>query len=977
MASWNRSFSARLNPRKLLKDHRYTVLSFIIPFLIMWLAYASRGIFPFGNRNVLTIDLYHQYAPFMAELRAKILGGESLFYSWTGGLGNNFYALYAYYLASPLNILTILFPPSLLSESILFLTLLKIGLAGACFYTFLKGAFGREGHYAVGFSIMYALSAYVLSYSWNIMWLDGIYLLPLIILGLIQLLRDNRFMLYCISLALMIVSNYYIAFFVCLFIILYFPVLLLRYQAAQKPSEVLRKSGQFAFFSMLAGGLASFMMLPTYFSLQLTSAANDSFPKDVVHYFDFFDYLGQHLMLPAPTIRDGMPNMYAGLLILILLPVYFLSNRVRLKEKFAHIVLILVMILSFNLNILNFIWHGFHFPNQLPYRNSFVYIFLLLAMLYPAIGWLKELRGRQIGVICMALMLLPLLAQKLNQTTPSIQSIFVTILFLAIYAAVLTLDRTSRLGRQDLARAVLLLIVAELVVNTMLMVHEIDMNEHYSSRDGYASGRQVRAIRNELDNIENENEKLFYRMEIMPPKTTNDAFLYQYNGLSLFSSTAATKPVRMFENLGYHSNGINSYKYEGSTVVLDSLFGLEYLMRRSGNVNETVRQMTVQNDQLTVYHNPYALPIGYLGTRSLADWNSGPGNPLDTQNRLVEALGGLPEVLMPMEQIQASMDNISLNETSTSVYKFNRPATSQRSTARIQVLNDREQTLYAYLKVTANQPDEGYFLVDGERISFNARRSTMVDLGQVHADANIELNLIFGTSAPQDSQFELYTYALDEQAFSQSMALIGNQAIELTKFSDRAFAGTVTTTRDGVFLMTIPYDSGWRVKVNGEAVETFAVDDGLLAFNLDAGEHELSFAYTPPWFVRSLLISLASLLVLLFAFWLSQKGISGRKAPLPRVYMEWDILDSESDMDPDMETSTAVSVLTRYEGTDLKTFDTPEPTTVTPESEGLENVDGEAASTQPSKPADSTDELQEREDTFNEIQNDPSDSKSE
>src|SRR5690554_3871925 len=180
MSSWLSKWKQDIQPNRIIKERRYLLLSFFIPFFLLLLAYASRGIFPFGNRNLLTIDLYHQYAPFISELRRKILGGESIFYSWSGGLGTNFYALFAYYLASPLNFLTILFPAAALSEAILFLTLVKVGLAGACFYYFVRGTFGREGHFAVAFSIMYALSAYVLSYSWNIMWLDGIYLLPLV-----------------------------------------------------------------------------------------------------------------------------------------------------------------------------------------------------------------------------------------------------------------------------------------------------------------------------------------------------------------------------------------------------------------------------------------------------------------------------------------------------------------------------------------------------------------------------------------------------------------------------------------------------------------------------------------------------------------------------------------------------------------------------------------------------------------------------
>ncbi|NLW12726.1 MAG: YfhO family protein, partial [Clostridiaceae bacterium] len=625
----------------------------------------------------------------------------------------------------------------------------------------------------------------------------------------------------------------------------------------------------------------------------------DKFPSAVTHYYDLFDYIGQHLMLPAPTIRDGMPNMYAGLLILILLPVYFFSSRISLRDKLGHIALILFMIISFNINILNFIWHGMHFPNQLPYRNSFVYIFLMLAMLYPATAFIREIKGRFLGAICLGLMIITLLGQKLNDTEPSIQSIYVTIIFLVIYASVLTLDKIRKLSRRDMARAVLLLVTAELLVNTLLMVHEIDSNEHYSSREGYASGNQVKEIRSIIERIEDEEEQLFWRMEILQPKTTNDPYLYGYKGLSLFASTAAEAPVKMFENLGFHSNGINSYKYEGSTLVLDSLFGIKYLIRRGSTttVDDRMRVLIEENEHLLAYQNPYALSPGLLGTNALQTWRSAPGNPLEAQNNLVQALGGLPEVMMAVDQQQAVHDNLTLNLSGTNTYRYSRIDEGQKSTARIKISSDFSQNMYIYLKVTANQPEEGFVLIDGERISFNARRSTMVDLGFVEAGANIEFNLNFGTSAPKDGQFDFYSYSLDEQAFEQSMELISRRSLDVTLVTSRKLEGQITTDRDGVFMLTIPFDQGWTASVDGKPVDIYAIDDGLMAFDLEAGSHEIRLKYTPPWFNRSLLITLASVILLLILYRLPYGPGGKRRFGLPVIFKEWQIIE------PDKNTS--------------------------------------------------------------------------
>ena len=83
----------------------WAVLAFFIPLILMWVGFACIKVFPFGKEQILVQDAWHQYYPFLVELRSKLINGESLFYTWNNGLGMNFLALAAYYLASPLNLL--------------------------------------------------------------------------------------------------------------------------------------------------------------------------------------------------------------------------------------------------------------------------------------------------------------------------------------------------------------------------------------------------------------------------------------------------------------------------------------------------------------------------------------------------------------------------------------------------------------------------------------------------------------------------------------------------------------------------------------------------------------------------------------------------------------------------------------------------------------------------------------------------------
>ena len=869
----NRQNRTRIGTRlkNSIQKNRLLFSSFAIPALILMIAYFSRGVFPIGNRNVLTIDLYHQYAPFLAELQARLRSGGGIFYSFSGGLGTNFYALFAYYLASPLNVLLAFFPPAYLTEAILLIILSKVGLAGASFHYFLRGVHGRDSVILMVFGSAYALSSYTLAYGWNVMWLDGIFLLPLLILGLVRVVRDRRYILFPFALGLTLLTNYYIAYFICLFTALYAILVLFTMQDAPKPIQMIRQIAQLTGLAILGAGLSAVLVWPTYLSLKLTSAANDSFPEKLTSYFDLFDYISRHFMLMTPTIRDGMPNLYGSLLALILIPVFFFAPKISFKSKFFHFGMLLTLIVSFNFNMLNFIWHGFHFPNQLPYRNSFVYIFLILSMAYPAFKSLSQFTGKQIGAIVSALMVFVLLAQKLNAKPLPLPALYATLVFLAIYAGVLTLNRLRPLHPTDWAVALLLVMVAELTVNTLVTMHTIDTTEYLSSREGYTAGVEVQEIRDQLERIA-RLDKSFYRAEVIPPKTINDGFLYQYNGLSIFASTSAAKPVKFFEKLGFHSNSINSYKYEGSTIVLDSLFGIKYLLRRTNFIDDRLREPISVSSEVEVFRNPYAQALGFGAPSAFKAFKLKSGDPLKAQSQLIEALGGAPDVLIPLAQEPGAQTNLDLKPVGSNGFNYTRSAKDDTSRAQVLIKNPVDQQVYLYLNVTANQPDQGYVLIDDIRVDFNAKRSTLVDLGFVQGGARVEFNLTFKPSSNASGTFSLYSNALNDDAFIRSMAGISDQRLEISRFSDTHILGEATMNQAGIFVMTLPYDTGWHVQVDGTPVETFAIDEGLLAFDLTAGAHTIDLRFTPPGFWHGLAVSGAALILLLIL------GITGRRS---------------------------------------------------------------------------------------------------
>ena len=288
-----------------MKKHKNVLLAFLLPFFIMMIIIVFRWIYPFGSRSFLQMDMYHQYMPFFSEFMHKLKNGESLFYSWNVGMGSNFLALFAYYLASPVNWLVVLVPESFLMEFMTYFIVVKIALCGVTFYLYLRYHFKAERFSMVLFACFYALSGFIAAYNWDIMWLDNVMWAPLIILGLEKLLYEKKFLMYTLTLGISILSDYYLSIMICIFVVLYLLVLLLKEPRRWKAIF------PFAGSSLLSGGLAGVLLLPSYFALHFSEYGKFAFPKDISSYFPIWDVVARHFMNVATEQQtDHWPNIY-------------------------------------------------------------------------------------------------------------------------------------------------------------------------------------------------------------------------------------------------------------------------------------------------------------------------------------------------------------------------------------------------------------------------------------------------------------------------------------------------------------------------------------------------------------------------------------------------------------------------------------------------------------------------------------------
>ncbi len=840
-------------------------LSFLIPFFILLSTFIVQGVHPFGSRMILTVDLYHQYAPFVAELRDKILSGDSLFYSWNVGLGTNFFAIFANYAASPLNLLILLFPQRFLSDGIMFLVCLRAGLTGLFFAMMLRDMDNRrEDLFLSCFSAMYALCGWVLAYFWNIMWLDAVMLLPLVILGLRRLIRDRKPLLYCVSLFFVVLSNYYAAFFVCLFLVLYAPVAYVQITPRFRFGSLWASFWRFCLYSALGGAMAAILVYPTWTALKQSSATGDAWPTDYSLTQNLFDFLGRFFVAGKPNIRDGMANVYCGVIILIFIPLFFLCRRIRLREKIGYGFLLAVLYFSFANKLLNFIWHGLHYPNQIPYREAFLMSFVLVIMAYKVLRNLKSFTIHEITLSLAVVLAYVVLYEKFSVDGEKIWAIYLTALFVILYAAALRLILYKKAGLNTQKYFLAGLLIAELLIGTQVTVGTVAYNESFTNWDFY--GKKSGEVTAFIDAREKSGEDgPFIRAEMYPALISNETALYHVKGVSCFSSTADESFIQFMKSLGFHNNGINGVRNAGLTKVTASLLGIRYLIDVNGT-STLPGGFTKLNDtgNLTVFENTDALSVGYMVSPDVLDFVTvNQNNPFKTTDKFLEALGtdGVynPEVLLPGMTVNATM-------TSGNGYMYNIPTDGQAASIEFEPnARIKGEHLYVYVQsakapnvtLTTTDPITGKISTSTEE----TRVMQIIDIGTYDPEAELKVKLSW--SAASAGQVILYCVSLTDDSYRKMISDLGESELAVTSYDTTHLNGTIDAPADGVMLLTVTYDQGWTARVDGKTAEIVSIGDALMGIRLSGGHHEISMTYRPGGFNTGALVSAGAFVLLI------------------------------------------------------------------------------------------------------------------
>nr|WP_243201576.1 MULTISPECIES: YfhO family protein [unclassified Fusibacter] len=834
-------------------------MAFLIPIAIILIAFNRLEVYPFGDKSLLSFDFWAQYFPMMSQKHFNKLNFISNAHTWNGAMGNNIYAQNVYYTASPLNALLLLVQRDYLIQAVDYIILLRYGLASVTFLFFLNDKYKKVNAAMVAVAITYALSSYALAYIHQPMWQDSYVLLPLLVVGLTRLVRENKVLFYIGTLTLTIYTNFYIAFSVSIFIALYFVVLMVINLEQFDLNEVKAKVKIFGVSSLISGGLNAFMILPVVIAVNQTIQGTGGFPKPMRFYDSAVDYLSHLLPYTELTNQSGIPNIYSGTLILICIPIYFTLRNIKLKERVAHAALLLVLYLSLNLNVLDYVWHGFHIPDNFVGRWSFVFSFLVLILAYEVIEHMSYIETRVLIIIYInSIIVLSIFHEIRESLKIQAKSVLMTAVIITLFVILFLSSRFFIFNNKKKS--------VQLLIALLIITNQTRITPDLLERDGHTSGIELYNRNNEsMSIIRNlyDDEEEFYRMEMADMWTFNPSQLYQYKGITMYTSMMRGDAYEFFKKYGNGNYGYNksSIFYEPYSPVFNSLMGIKYITKRDGVFDAPYFEKIYHIGTTTVYKNNRVLPVAFMMHKSKFNLQTSELYHLENQNKLIRYLADIEEDVF--ERIEFDTTEVVNAEVDTELaWESNYYTRVDQSQPIVfnYVYSPRDGE-YLYLddnfragKITVTIGEE----VHTEDISFNQ----YIYLGE--QDEGVPVNISIEVDNINLGLYGIHLYKYNLEALEGAFNKLMETPAQNIHYDESSLNFTIDARKSGILYTSVPADEGWRVKIDGEVVKPIIIDNYLIGLIMPAGKHTVEMSYWVPGLLEGGIISLLSMIGFLF-----------------------------------------------------------------------------------------------------------------
>ena len=827
-------------------------ISFIIPLVIMFGVYLSQCIHWNSDTSPLLGDGFHQYVIFDLNLRNILHGSDSLFYTFTSGLGLNFYALSSYYLGSFLSPLVYFFDVSSMPDAVYLSTLLKFGLIGLSTFFSLSIIFKNlPAPLRLSLSTSYALMSFTVSQLEIKTWLDVFILIPLILTGLHLLITEKKRILYFTSLSILFIQDYYFGYMTALFLVVWYFCQLSWDFKSRKYSFL-----DFFLTSLLAGLTSFIMTLPTLFDLRTHGEKLTAITKIKTDASWYLDLFAKQFIGAFDTTKYGsIPMIFVGLLPFILTIVFFTLKSIKFHVKLCYATLLIIIIASFYLEALDLFWQGMHAPNMFLHRYAWIFSTLLIYISAEVLNRFKDIKLWNI-LFSMTFLLFGYLATiyfKNHYSFLTKLNILLTIEFLVVYLLLLLALIRKMISLKIFSILILIFTISEISFNASSQLNGITKEWGFASRSTY--DKDIPSMEAILEYIKQQPDT-FTRTEKLQTQTGNDSMKFNYNGISQFSSVRNRSASTTLDKLGFKSSGTNlNLRYANNTIIADSLFGISY------NISETYPDKygfypSYQKDNLTLYKNQFALPIAFA-TQSLYKDVTFNDHTLDNQTQFLNQIAGLnEEYFYPINHHTDSGDKVvNLNGTDTEdatiSYSIEVPDNSQvyLSMTKLNFSNDKKKQID--------------IIVNGEKKSFTTDNVfTFFNLGYSEHKQTFDIQIKFPGNAQVSFESPTF-YRLDTKKYTEAIRKIKENPVEVSSYKNKVTVNYKVKNETSIFF-TIPYDQGWSAYQNGKKLQIQQAQTGFMKIDVPEGEGTITLSFIPKGFVAGASCSLIAIIVFIF-----------------------------------------------------------------------------------------------------------------
>lgn len=806
-----------------IKKHRNELIIIGIITILYLIYMIICRIHPFGDHSLFRSDVKGQYFEYWIYMKNAFMGKDSFIYSFTKSIGGNVFGIWAYYLLSPYNILFLISKPESYIDIFTLMTYLKILSASLALYAFSKYK-TQNNQIKIFASIAYGLMGYVVAYQMNIMWLDGVILLPIIAIGVIKIIKENKFNTYIISLALVLITNFYIGFEIFLFICMYFIYELILSEEKNKFKILLR----FALYTAISIGIASIVIVPTYFVIKGGKGAGLAIAKSDIlkRNFKFIEFLPKFLIgseTKAQIYGNGTPIAYCGILTLVLAEIFLLSQKIKVKEKILTIVFIIMMILIMNNKLLNLIFHGLKETTGYPYRYAFCLSFLLILTALRTGNYIKEIEVPKLVIIFLINLLIGIFMLMQNYKFIEMKYIIISMIMAATYILTILIDK-----KINIMPIIGLVLCIELLINYTFTFKELEDNEAKLNTymSSYAEFKDP--VKEIID-----NDKEFYRMEKTSNFYLNDSLMLNYKGISHSSSTFDKNVSDLLKKIGY-SYYMDWPSYgRGNTIITDMLFNIKYKISNYEDEEYFKNERTYGEHHLL--KNEKHLPLGFTSDGYIKKIEESK-SPFEIQNKILNNLTNSNENYFKDVEVKKIKYN-NLNKINENEYQRK----DESSNIELEINEIDNKNIYFYINTNYELDNPAFKIyVNNEFYDdyAGAAKNGILNINNKHKVNNIKI--YFMTNEKIDIK-KIQIKAIDQKEFETAYTKIHQSASNI-KYKNETLTMDVNANKDGYLNIMISNEYSWQIKIDDKIVKQLP-DSEFISVKINQGQHKIVMQY--------------------------------------------------------------------------------------------------------------------------------------